>query len=330
MIAPVRAVVAFFADPVRPQPVALFRLLLGAALLADILFLTAPDLHLWLGDDGMLLPSAGDEWIVRQHRFDLLRHPLGWPFLSKLLPQTWTRAWSDWGETTAAVRLMFALWIGSVVLVTLGLFTRPALAAAWMLTLSFHHSMSWITNGADRLMGLGLFLLLFARAGEAWSLDALLRRRRTGAPPRPIPAWPLRLMQVQVCALYFFTALSKIAVDSPGGGDWVTGEAAGWMLSDIVIARVPSESLPFPLWLLKLTTWGSLALELTFPLLMCFTFTRRWALIAGVLMHVGVFATVEVGSFSTAILCWYVLLTPARVEPGDHFGPRSATGDPSA
>ena len=154
---------------------------------------------------------------------------------------------------------------------------------------------------------------MFAPAGAVWSLDSL--RRRGGAVR--IPPWSVRLMQIQLCVMYFFTGVSKLG-DGLIGNDWITGEAVYWVLNDLSLTRWPYYYLPCRSIVCRFLSWGTLAFELGFAFVMAmprrhlFGYYDLFVLLAGVALHLGILVHTEVGWFSPATLCWYVLFLSGK------------------
>ena len=75
-----------------------------------------------------------------------------------------------------------------------------------------------------------LVLLSFSGAGAVWSVDAAIRRRQTGSTElQKVPVWPVRLMQLLFCFIYFGAAITKIQTDSFFSGE----QMRYWMLSKL-------------------------------------------------------------------------------------------------
>lgn len=76
-----------------------------------------------------------------------------------------------------------------------------------------------------------LLLLTFSHAGEVWSVDAWLKKRRQGIPsmvPRAFPVWPVRLMQILFAYIYFGAGITKIQTQEFFSGE----QMRYWMLSN--------------------------------------------------------------------------------------------------
>lgn len=190
------------------------------------------------------------------------------------------------------------------VLFTLGLAFRivgPALALlyAYVFLLSqffyHHHAM---------LLVLTLLVLGFSPAAQRYSLDAWLFSRGKARPDRSV--LPIRLLQVTVSVLYFFSFAAKL------NEGWWTGQ----------IIRVFDESgaisRDFGPWVLErfsppflsrftLLAEGFLVLGLWLPRV-------RWAAIAlGVALHLGIDMLMAVRTFSLQMLALYILfMIPAQ------------------
>jgi hypothetical protein len=300
-----RFLVAFWSAPIRAEPVALFRILLGATALTSALLSLGPYLPRYLGPDGLCPADNLDPWLERTSRATLLRGPVAIPWRSALISDESAQAWAAWCERHPG--RLFGAWVVALLCLTLGYWTRLASVASWALTVSFDNRLPWLTNGGDALLQCGLFYLMFARSGAVWSLDSLWRRwRAAGGQPRDaapvlVPPWPIRLLQIQLCFVYLFTGLIKL------GQDWFNGEAVYWVLNDVALVRWPYHSVPVPLWLCRLLSWGTLGFELGFTAVVLIRPLRPFLLLGGVMFHLGILLFTEVGYFSQVSLCWYVL-----------------------
>ena len=120
-----------------------------------------------------------------------------------------------------------------------------------------------------------------------------------------ISPWPLRLLFVQLAAIYFFSGVQKLAAP-----DWRGGDTLHYILADPALARWPYAQQFLPYWLTRLATWTVLAWEIGFPLLVAVPALRKWALGMGVVFHVALGLTTELGMFPIYALTLYVPLLP--------------------
>jgi hypothetical protein len=137
-------------------------------------------------------------------------------------------------------------------------------------------------------------------------VDAWWRRRRQPEQgPVWVYPWPLRLLFVQMVLIYFCNGLYKLF-----GSDWWSGRALYYVLGDLTLTRWSYAAAPVPLGLTRLLTWTVLAWEVSFPLLLCWRPARLVALGFGVLFHLTLAVSVELGCFSLYMLCLYLPLVP--------------------
>jgi hypothetical protein len=152
---------------------------------------------------------------------------------------------------------------------------------------------------------------MWADCGAVWSVDAWIRGTHIGAPGNePIcPIAPLRLIRFQIALIYFNAGLWKLL-----NPYWRSGSAVHYVLETNVYHRFPT-LLPVTFdWVIPLLTYGTLFWELAFALLLLCTPTRRVAIALGILMHVGMLLTIEIGPFHWVMLASYLaFLEPRRV-----------------
>lgn len=226
--------------------------------------------------------------------------------------------WISWagGATPGVVGTMVAVTCLAGVLLALGAFTRIAAVVAW---LGFARlcDLNWQTGGSsDELLVNVLFLLMLSGCGNAWSVDAWRRGEE-----RDTPAWPRRVLVLQLVIVYFATALQKVSSSWVPGGPldalWYILQQPTWQKHDWRwLAPL------FPLTrLATLVTW---LFEMLSPLLLVALWLRRTAdrggrlraafakvrfrssyLALGFVLHLGIWATLEVGPFLGGILALY-------------------------
>ncbi len=296
----------FWHVPVRAESLGLFRILLGVALLTDQLFQLLPNLDEFFGPHGIAPAGLHDDYMVKYGR--------------------WT-IWFFNHDDPAVVYPLFAAWVCVTVLWTLGLYTRLMNVAVWLLTMCFINRNVNILNGGDDTMQVGVFLLMLAPCGKALSLDAWLARRRGKIGPGPVyvPAWSQRVIQIQLCLIYLTTGLVKLKGNGWGTfqGTWWDGTSIHNVLNYVTMTRWSFAQLPLPFWLTRTMSYVSVWWEILFTPLVLFRRTRPWALWFGVLFHLGIWFTIEVGWFSFYTIAYYGAWVP------DAFWERYRRGAPA-
>jgi hypothetical protein len=352
LAAPFVNVWRFWTEPVRAEPLAAFRILLGLTIIANLLTGFIWRLPSAVGPDGLIPAKTRDSWLARGGRVCLLRGPTGLPLLGDWLPtdafghgispwaENWVPkdtvyAWKAWGERPSSAYILFAVYLLSLAMMTVGLFTRLSTFVAVLMAATFNNYLSEYINGGDFLLRNGLWLLLLSPAGATWSLDARYWPPKEQGPVMIAP-WSVRLMQIQICFMYLFVGLTKLddihfdkptwwaSLDVVDGlakvgsshfssgswwprGDWLDGEALYWVMNDVAITRWSYAQMPMPYAVCKVLTWGTLIFEIGFPVFVLWKWTRIPLLLSGVLLHLGILITLEIGWFSQVTLCFYVL-----------------------
>jgi hypothetical protein len=217
---------------------------------------------------------------------------------------------------------LFWIWAAAAALLLVGWWTRLAAVVTWALSMSFANANPNIDNAGDVIRGIILFYLMLCPCGAVWSLDRLMQRRRANAAPAVyVWPWPLRLLFLQLVLIYFMNGLYKLS-----GADWPLGNSLYYVLCDLTLTRFSIAQLPVPFIAAKAASWLVLAWELSFPILVCFRRTRWLALAFGLLFHLGILATMELGGFVPYVLCLYLPLLPWDRWLGDKPSPEHAAG----
>lgn len=185
--------------------------------------------------------------------------------------------------SAGTLALLDRVWLVSLVLSCVGLFTRGSTVVAFIVgayLLGLPHNFGK-THHSDTILLLSLCVLAVSRCGDAWSLDRVLAKRRSGASPSPRPSaeytWPIHLVWTLMAIVFFSAGVSKLR---ESGLDWILSENLRYTLlrhhyshvALIGLAPVIAQSLAFT----KLMAAGSVALELSAPLAL---FSRRLRLL---------------------------------------------------
>ena len=289
-------------DPVDPRPLAWFRSWLGLLSLVN-LWLLWPVMPMWVGYEGVLPPAV--------HR--------------DLIDGTRISVFMVTGYSDAAIGLIRGLGLAGGLGLWLGIFPRCAAFCAWLATVSYCWRNMDILYSGDNLIRIGTFFLIFARSDGALSLPREMRRRffSQTAPnaadyPCLVPAWPQRILQLQLCILYLAAGIWKAT-----GPTWRNGTAVGLVLQLGEFQRFPIPDFFLTPIMSQVMTYGTLAFELGFPVLIWIPKLRLPVLLAGLAFHAGLDWAMNVQMFQWLITAHYLLwLKPASSWPVS-FVPRS-------
>ena len=166
-------------------------------------------------------------------------------------------------------------------------------------------------SGADGALKAFLFCLVWADCGSVWSIDAWIAKRRGVAPASnsTYVIAPLRLLCFQVALIYLNAGLWKLM-----NPYWRDGSAVHYVLESNVYHRFPF-GFPVSEAVTTALTYGTLLWELAFAPLVLFAPTRRIALTLGILNHVGMLLTIEIGPFHFVMLASYLAFLDPHVVP---------------
>jgi hypothetical protein len=259
-----------------PRSLALFRIGTGALLLTD-LALRARFLRALYTDEGVLPRS-----LLAERAFETLA-----PF-------------HLWGGSFAWQAFLFGLAAVFAAMLLAGYRTRLAAAASWLLLVSLHGRNPMITHYGDEIFRAVLFWAVFLPLGRCASLDA--RRQPDPARFAPVVSVASAALVLQICAVYFFSALLK------RGADW-HGDATAlyYALSQDWRARPLAALLLAHPGLLRVLTRGTWLLELLGPVLLLSPWRsgllRTLVVFALIGFHVGLGLAMHVGSLFSALAC---------------------------
>lgn len=195
-------------------------------------------------------------------------------------------------------------------LLMFGVLSRVSCAVLWYLQLSVAYRNPLIMSDADKVFGILLFIGMFLPLGRRWSLDAWMLKRLAARWPifdretwRLPSIWSARLLQLQIAMLYGMTAYHKLHKPV-----WQEGRAIRGFLAMPSYATWPAWHDHWPF--MKSLTWGTLAFECAFPLLIWFRPFRPWLLLAGIAFHLGIDVLMQIPLFSWTIICAYIMFVP--------------------
>jgi hypothetical protein len=279
------------------RPLSLFRICFAVLLLKNALY-SIPVAQLFYSDGG-IVPRAqfwDDPTQVGLDQFSLLNY----------LSASWMAI------------LFFAVWSGIILALLLGYQTRLMTVLNYLCRLSFVQRNSFPLSGADHVMTVLSFWMIFLPLNHDYSIDAWLARRHSlavqagkgasPAMPHTTYAFPLRVIQLQVALIYVFTSYMKWQGIPwrDGSALYYTFQQIGYLLPTGIWLGVHA-----PMWLLRLLTWSTLLIEVGFVPLVFAPVLQPWARASGLLlaalMHLGIALTMAIPDFSLVMWISYIL-----------------------
>lgn len=216
--------------------------------------------------------------------------------------------WTVFGIFTGDTALLigWGVLLVAAVALTVGWHARVAAVLVFVLLYSFDRRGIYLYNAGDALIVIIALVLALSSCGAALSLD---QRRRSGSfwSAQTAAPWSIRLLQVQLSLIYVFAAQAKLSdktwVDGSSmfyawhtDGKWALLSAPDWVSSSAVLVNAIS--------------WVAILVELSIAVLVWNRRARPWVLSIGVLMHLLMMLTLNVGFFSLAMYVLYLAFVP--------------------
>jgi predicted DCC family thiol-disulfide oxidoreductase YuxK len=262
-----RAWSQFWFDSSPSTPLELTRIGVGAALLLHYAMATPYLFDFW-GESGWLprelvLQDTADPWIQSVFFYFTARwqwiafHAL-FLFCCAALILGWRTSWVKW-----------IVLIGQI---------------------SYDHRNPMVVYGVDKMLACLLFIMCVAPIGRALSLDrvravraAKLEKLEATLPPFSSP-WTgacIRLMQIQMAVVFFYSAVNKLR-----GDEWWNGDVVWHVFTtDEFYSRTISDLLASHYWIGNLATYATIVIEIAFPFLIWQRRTRPYLLAAAIFLH---------------------------------------------
>ncbi len=186
-------------------------------------------------------------------------------------------------------------------LTVMGCGSRLMICLTWLSMFYMHCKLDPIMFGADRLLLMVGFWLIFLDCGSKWSIDSIFRKRKN-----QIELWPIRCIQIQIALMYLIAGVWKLFVP-----EWRDGSALFYALQLRQVNRLPIVELRnFPN-LISFFTYGSLGIELLFAPFLCFKYLRIFAIYSSIALQIGIFFSMSI-SFFQWIVGWSMLAFLSR------------------
>jgi hypothetical protein len=295
------AAVGFVSAPASARPLAVFRIGVAAVLLLQALAVGGKLTELY-GERGIIQWSVADDLA-----------PEGMPrvrWLADLL--------GPYGiSADACLRGVFLAYVAGLAALLVGWHTRPAAVLAWLTHLALTASGSAATYGVDQFAVIALFYCVCMPVGDAASADRCAGR--TSGAPSAEARLSLRVLQFHLGVVYLSSGLEKAT-----GEQWRNGEAIWRAVNSPAMEWFDFGWLAHLPWLAVLVCWGTLVVEIGYPLFMAWPRTRKLWVLATVGLHLGIALTMGLLSFSAMMIVLTVAAfgvspRPLPVRSAAHF-----------
>lgn len=196
-----------------------------------------------------------------------------------------------------------------LLLLLVGLVPRVAAFIGFFLHVALIQRNYAVSYGADFITTFMFFSLIFIDSSRRFSLASWWRTRRgvvltndAGTVSQLLSSAFTRVMQIQLCLIYMYTGLEKMK-----GASWWDGSAIWAVIGNQQIMFIDASwTRNIPL-LLAAMTFTTLLFEIYFAPLVWIPALRKWVLLIGCMMHIGIALSVGLFYFSFGMMCMYVL-----------------------
>ena len=235
-------------------------------------FVLWPDAAYWYSDVGVMQTQTARE----------ISGPMAWSLLFVLPSEPWV------------IQCALAMLIGHGLMMLIGLYSRVQAAAIFVWLVSFQNRNPSIHDGEDTVFRIFAFLLIWLPLDTYWSAGLVWRKsqgqsgvdqtRIDQVPRMESDLWALRLIQVQMTAIYASTALSKLE-----GSAWKDGTAVWYVsrMTDNFGRWIPPTWLDLP-YASEFATYGALMIECFLPIGLWIPKLRWIAVGLGMILHLGI------------------------------------------
>ncbi|MGH8559102.1 MAG: HTTM domain-containing protein [Methylococcales bacterium] len=198
----------------------------------------------------------------------------------------------------------------STTMMLIGIFTRFATFVTGIIALSFYYYFGLVldvepyTHHHTYWLGVAAFLCSLTPCGRSFSLDRWLavkkaRQKNLTPPPERGNLWGLRLIVVQLTAMYFWSAFAKTNAGFLGGDRLEAIFMQYYIGSNLADWAAWS-------WAFVAAAWGITILEYLLAFGMPFARTRKYLLIPGLALHAGFYLLLPVRTYSVTIMLLYL------------------------
>jgi len=214
-------------------------------------------------------------------------------------------------DSPLSVHIFFVFMLIASLAMTVGWWSKTSTIITFIGFVSIYNRNPTVVYGGDSVLRVILFYLCFAPVGKAWSVDAYKNGEKSNPPQF---SWPLLLIQIQVCIIYFVTGLTKLH-----GTYWINGHALSLILANPTYAKFNFyflRNIPGIEFFLKICTWLILAWELLFPALIFNKKTRDLAIGIGVFINIGIILFLKMHFFGYLMMASYISFLQAKFFDG--------------
>jgi uncharacterized membrane protein YphA (DoxX/SURF4 family) len=268
----------FWFTPADPLPLAVIRIATGL-ILAWSCAVWLLDADAFFGDRGWMAPT--EVW--------------------RMNDQPWQWSWYFAAPSPTMIRVAAGVSLAAAILLAVGLATPLAAVVSLAGLVSAANRAPLNVFGLDDTLGMLLIGLVVGPSGSCLSLDRWLRGPEQGGAGEAAPSVranvALRMIQVHLCVVYFFSGAGKLL-----GASWWEGTALWGAIANDLYRTWDLRSLAAHPLVINALTLATLFWELAYPALVWPRLTRRLFLAMAVAVHLGIGLAMGMMEFGLAMI----------------------------
>ncbi|OJW83616.1 MAG: hypothetical protein BGO69_04780 [Bacteroidetes bacterium 46-16] len=200
-----------------------------------------------------------------------------------------------WTEMQA-LNFLGAVYICSLIALSIGLFTRLSAFVAWILHLAFVSSAHFFTYGVDYFLTMLLFYTVIFPVGKAYSIDNLIfKYASTNATPY------IRVLQIHMCIVYFISGMAKAI-----GPNWWNGMSIWKAINRPIITSFNIHYLANFGWLYTLAGIFTIIVEVLYCVFMNLDKTRKLWLLLTCALHLSIAFVLVLPEFAAVMILFNI------------------------
>lgn len=208
-----------------------------------------------------------------------------------------------WPESLISTVNYFLIFL--IILMILGIGGRLVLFAIWFINLSFMQRNYALLFGADLISNIFLFYLMFTNSGRYFSVVHLFNKPKKAVISELdsiVTSAFARLIQIQLCIVYFYTGMEKLR-----GSSWWDGTALWTVLANPQMVLFDFSWLKSFSWVIVIGTYMTILFEVYFTPLVWNKKSRSFVIAAGVIFHSGIGIVMALYTFALVMIAPYFL-----------------------
>lgn len=275
----------FWFTPSDPLPLAVVRICAGGLFTwASIVWLL--DADAFFGTGGWLPPE--EVW--------------------RMNDQPWQWSWYFAAPSASGISVLAGVTLGAAIMLTIGLATPLAAVVSLAGFISAANRAPLNVFGFDDVLGMLLVALAVGPSGAVLSVDSLLSRGMRQPAASVLATIAIRLIQVHLCVIYFFSGCGKLL-----GASWWEGTALWGSIANVQYRTLDLTRLARHPLVVNVITLATLFWEVSYPALVWPRLTRRLVLAMAVLVHLGIGLAMGMMEFGLAMIVANMAFIPAVV-----------------